>query len=232
MNWIMKSSNIKNNWSLILLAFSIVACQDADLKQDKIAALPYYNEATFTPNWLTRDAAELDTFHRIAPFQLLNQEGDTVTEKTFTNKIYITDFFFTICPGICPKMTKNMYALQEAFLEDEDVLLLSHSVTPERDSVPVLQAYAQNHGVNAEKWHLVTGTQQEIYELGRRQYFVEEDLGIEKDLEEFLHTENFVLMDKGRYIRGIYNGLNKASIRQLIEDVRTLQKEDQSYVLE
>ena len=119
-----------------------------------------------------------------------------------------------------------MAVLQDEFLQDDDVLLLSHSVTPERDSVPVLKEYAENKGVISHKWHLVTGTQQEIYRLGRQDYFVEEDLGLNKEENKFLHTENFVLIDKNRHIRGIYNGLNKTSINQLIADIKTLKKED------
>ena len=145
--------------------------------------------------------------------------------KTFENKIYVTDFFFTRCPGICPRMTKNLGILQDKFENDDEVLLLSHSITPTQDSVPILKQYAEDHDVISGKWHLVTGTQQEIYKLGRKDYFVEEDLGLKKEADEFLHTENFVLVDKNRHIRGIYNGLNKASIRQLKLDIETLKKE-------
>ncbi|MEM6380943.1 MAG: SCO family protein, partial [Bacteroidota bacterium] len=146
-----------------------------------------------------------------------------LTEEDVEGKIYVTDFFFTSCPGICPKMTANMMLIQEAFLHDEDVLLLSHSVTPEYDSVAVLKEYAELEGVEDTKWHLLTGDRQMIYDLGRYQYFVEEDLGLVKDTEEFIHTENFVLIDRSRRIRGIYNGLNKAAVSQLIADIKTLQ---------
>jgi protein SCO1/2 len=118
-----------------------------------------------------------------------------------------------------------MSTLQDAFEDDDQILLLSHSVTPEKDSVPVLKRYGERHGVNPEKWHLVTGDQQTIYELGRKGYFVEEDLGLEKSPDEFLHTENFVLVDRNKHIRGIYNGLNRTSIQQLIADVKTLKRE-------
>lgn len=119
-----------------------------------------------------------------------------------------------------------MTMVQEAFLEDEEIMLLSHSVMPSWDSVPVLKAYAEEHGVNSQKWHLLTGDMEEIYNLGRAEYFVEEDLGFEKSSDDFLHTENFVLIDKQRHIRGIYNGLNKNSVQQLIADIRTLKQED------
>ena len=204
----------------------IVACNtQEEMKESRVEVLPYYQDATFTPQWIEPGSPILDTFHRISPFQLINQDGEEVTEKTFAGKIYVTDFFFTVCPGICPKMTANMSLLQEEFLQDDEVFLLSHSVTPTWDSVSVLKTYANNKGVITNKWHLVTGEQEQIYKLGRRDYFVEEDLGIEKDIDEFLHTENFVLVDKYRYIRGIYNGLNKSSIQQLIIDIKTLKKE-------
>lgn len=137
----------------------------------------------------------------------------------------MTDFFFTVCPGICPKMMANMMDLQNEFLNDNDVLLLSHSVTPERDSVPVLKKYAEDKGIISKRWHLVTGRQEEIYKLGRKDYFVEEDLGLEKEVDDFLHTENFVLIDRKGHIRGIYNGLNKTAVQQLITDIKTLKVE-------
>ena len=118
-----------------------------------------------------------------------------------------------------------MMDLQVEFLKNNDILLLSHSVTPERDSVSVLKDYAEERGILSHKWHLVTGSQQEIYKLGRNDYFIEEDLGLEKEIDEFLHTENFVLIDKNKHIRGIYNGLNKTSINHLIADIKILQKE-------
>jgi protein SCO1 len=209
----------------LLISLLFFSCQTAEEKGSRVASLPYYNEASFTPHWMEPGSSDLANFHTISDFSLMNQEGETITQKTFENKIYITDFFFTYCTGICPKMTANMEVVQEAFLNDLDVLLLSHSVTPEHDSIPVLKFYAETKGVVSGKWHLVTGSVEEIYRLGRADYFVEEDLGIAKDSEDFLHTENFVLIDKNRHIRGIYNGLNRADIDQLIEDIKTLKKE-------
>ncbi len=210
---------------LIFFCVFSIGCQKSATEDSRVTTLPFYKEATFTPYWLANNSDSLANFHQIAPFRLTNQNGRTITEKTFANKIYIADFFFTSCPGICPKMTKNMGIIQDAFIEDGDVLLLSHSVTPEFDSVSVLKNYAINKDVVDDKWHLVTGARDHIYDLGRNAYFVEEDLGLEKDPDDFLHTENFVLVDKNRHIRGIYNGLNKAAVRQLIADVKTLQEE-------
>lgn len=195
------------------------------VETSRVDYLPYYNDESFTPHWLTPGSDQEKAFHKIPDFNLLNQLGEVVTQKTFNDKIYITDFFFTTCPGICPKMTGNMAKVQEAFINDSDVLLLSHSVMPTTDSVPVLKTYAKNNNVIDNKWHLVTGDKNDIYSLGRDHYFVENDLGEVKSIDDFLHTENFLLIDKNKHIRGIYNGLNRASIAQLIIDVKALKEE-------
>ena len=181
----------------------------------RVEYLPYYSDESFTPHWITPNSEEEKQFHKISDFKLVDQLGDTLTQKSFENQIYITDFFFTTCPGICLKMTNNMTKVQEAFLDNPEVAILSHSVTPSIDSVSVLKTYAEKNGVINSKWHLVTGDKTEIYNLGRNEYFVENDLGIPKDINDFLHTENFLLIDKNKHIRGIYNGLNRASIAQL-----------------
>ena len=212
----------------IIAIMFLMGCQDKSTQKQtvdsRVESLPYYNEATFTPVWPIHDSNKIGEFHQIPPFRLINQLGDTITEETFENKIYVADFFFTSCPGICSKMTSNMLLVQEAFEHDDSVLLLSHSVTPEYDSVSILKNYAIAKGVIDTKWHLVTGDKNEIYDLGRNSYFVEEDLGEPLGENDFLHTENFILVDQKRRIRGIYNGLNKASINQLITDIKTLQE--------
>lgn len=225
MNWKTKRYKLKNNIVLLTFFLLFAACTQTQEKNSRVEHLPYYGDAEFTPKWHLPNSTDLRGFHKIPLFKLTNQEGKTITEKTFADKIYVTDFFFTTCPGICPKMTNNMAILQEEFLNTKDVLLLSHSVTPEVDSVSVLKDYAENKGIKNEKWHLATGDRKQIYDLGRHSYFVEEDLGLEKTEDDFLHTENFILIDKKRYIRGIYNGLNKTAIQQLIADIKTLKKE-------
>ncbi|WP_456462824.1 SCO family protein [Reichenbachiella sp.] len=188
-----------------------------------MAYLPYYNEATFTPRWI--DPSEVsDDFHRIPAFTLTNQLGERMTEESLNDKITVVDFFFTVCPGICPKMTNNMLLVQEAFGSVEDVQIFSHSVTPDYDSVSVLREYARIKGINGAQWHLLTGDRDMIYNLGRNHYFIEEDLGLQKAPEDFIHTENFLLIDQDRRIRGIYNGLSKTAIQQLIADAKTLMK--------
>jgi protein SCO1 len=204
---------------IFLIVFSCLVLNSC---KEKARKLPYYNTSDFTPVWdLPPDTA----FHSIRPFKLIDQKGLVFTEKNIENKICVVDFIFTVCPGICPKMTKNMSVLQSNFIKDDNVLLLSHSVTPQRDSVAVLAAYAKAKGVKYDKWKLLTGQKEEIYNLGRKYYFVEEDLGENSEIEVFLHTENFILIDKNRMIRGIYNGLDPNSIETLTEDIKVLEKE-------
>ncbi|WP_339662321.1 SCO family protein [uncultured Polaribacter sp.] len=220
------NQNIVQNSYLLVGILLFLSCKKAktDDVTSRVDTLPYYNEASFTPKWMDAKSDELKLFHKIPDFSLTNQDGEIITQKTFENKIYVADFFFTTCPGICPMMTKNMTLVQEAFKEDNTVLMLSYSVTPSIDSVPQLKKYALEKGVG-KNWHLVTGDKKEIYDLGRKFYFVEEDLGEPKGLDDFLHTENFVLIDKNKHIRGIYNGLNKNSVIQLIADIKTLKTE-------
>ncbi len=161
------------------LLIGISGCQSGAEPAALLPQLPYYSEATYTPQWFDGEAVP-DTFHQIPAFSLTNQLGDPVTEATVAGKVFVVDFFFTACPGICPRMTDNMSLVQQAFADDDGVLLLSHSVTPEYDSVAVLQRYAEDKGVIDGKWHLLTGDRDDIYHLGRNAYFVEEDLGLEK----------------------------------------------------
>ncbi len=221
-----KLKNVKKYSFIVLAILFFIGCKKAK-KQDvtsRVNELPYYNEASFTPKWIASNSEKLKSFHKIPDFSLTNQNGDNITHKTFENKIYVTDFFFTTCPGICPMMTKNMNLVQEAFKNDDSILMLSHSVTPTKDSVLQLKKYALEKNIG-KNWHLVTGNKKEIYNLGRKWYFVEENLGEPKGIDDFLHTENFILIDTNKHIRGIYNGLNKNSVKQLIADIKTLKNE-------
>lgn len=203
-------------YNIIMFLVLLISCKNKSIK------LPYYDTPNFTPKW---EMPDNKTFHQIRPFTLLNQENELFTERNIEDKICVADFFFTSCPGICPKMTKSMGDIQKEFMNDDEVMLLSHSVNPEKDSVPVLQIYARDVNVNYNRWKLLTGNKEEIYDLGRKYYFVEEDEGIRKGNDVFLHTENFILIDKQRHIRGIYNGLDPNSIENLIRDIRILKEE-------
>lgn len=203
----------------------IAACQSGPSQESRVDHLPFYADASFTPHWISPGSSELNSFHRISSFELLNQDNQLLSSENLEGKIYVADFFFSTCSGICPRMTYNMSLLQEEFLDDEDVVLLSFSVTPGVDSVATLHSYAKRNGVQSGKWHLLTGSRKEIYDLGRKSYYVEEDLGIGRSEDEFLHTENFVLIDGNSHIRGIYNGLNMTSLQNLMTDIRTLKSE-------
>lgn len=218
---------LKNRLIILLIITLVVACKKEEKKAvtSRVATLPFYEDPSFTPKWIDTKGIDSKDFHSIPNFSFVNQDNEKVTSETFKNKIFIADFFFTTCPGICPIMTKNMTLVQDAFRNDSTVAILSHSVTPERDSVPQLKKYAEEKGVVSGKWHLVTGKRSEIYNLGRNFYFVDDDLGVKKGEDDFLHTENFVLIDKEKRIRGIYNGLSKNSVKQLIADIKTLKKE-------
>lgn len=203
----------------------VTATAERTASRETLEVLPYYDSADFEPRWLSGDRSELEGFHAIPDFELTNQDGMKVTAQTFQGKIYVADFFFSTCPVMCPKMTAAMAKLQEAFADATDVLFLSHSVTPDVDTPEVLRRFAKRYGVVSGKWHLVTGDRSLIYGLGRDHYFVEEDLGKRKTDDDFLHTDNFLLIDRDRHIRGIYSGLSRSDMRQLESDVALLRRE-------
>ena len=209
---------------LVALLLTTVGCQSDKVPADEV--LPFYLDVDFTPQWIDQDSETYQNIHTIAPLALTNQDGETVTEKTFEGKIYVADFFFATCPGICPTMTRNMGKIQEALKDDDEVLILSHSVTPETDTVPVLKHYAHENGIISGKWHLVTGERQAIYTQARTSYFAEEDLGLPVNENDFLHTENMLLIDKQRRIRGIYKGTFQNEMTRLLEDIRLLKAEE------
>lgn len=189
--------------------------------------LPFFNTPEFAPEWISPDSPAYSGIHRVPTFAFVDQEGDTITHKTIEGHITVVDFFFTICPGICPRLTKSMGDVQKVFESDDAVTLLSHSVTPDMDNVERLKVYADAHHVNSNKWHLLTGDRASIYNIARRGYFADEETGFKKGDNEFLHTENFILIDGMRRIRGVYNGTNQAEVARLIEDIQILKKEMQ-----
>jgi protein SCO1/2 len=160
-------------------------------------------------------------YHKVADFSLTNQNGETITQDTYKDKIYVADFFFTTCQTICPIMTDHMYQIQKEIMNDDDIMLLSHSVTPKIDSVAQLKRYAEKKGVIDRKWNLVTGDKKHIYELARKSYLAVKTDG-NGDQYDMIHTENFLLIDKKRQIRGFYNGTKAEDIERLLEDIETL----------
>lgn len=183
--------------------------------------LPVYQPAMVNFELVDSTLQHVKKYHTIADFALTNQNGKLVTQKDYENKIYIADFFFTTCPTICPIMTKNMAGIQDKILNDEDVMLLSHSVTPDIDSVPQLKEYALEKGVKDSKWNLVTGDKQQIYELARKSYMAVKTDG-DGGPYDMIHTENFILVDKERRIRGFYDGTDSEEMKKLLSDLEIL----------
>lgn len=183
--------------------------------------LPIYNPADVNPKLVDESLWHIHHNHKVADFKLINQNGDTITQKDYENKIYVADFFFTRCKTICPIMTSNMEKVQQVFLKDDDVKFLSLSVTPVIDSVSVLKDYAIQKGVIDSKWNVTTGNKKEIYNLARKSYFVVTDQG-DGGLQDFIHTENFVLVDKNKQIRGFYDGTDLKDMNRLISDIKLL----------
>ena len=160
-------------------------------------------------------------YHKIADFSLTNQNGKVISQENYKDKIYVADFFFTTCQTICPVMTKNMAEVQKQFISDPEILLLSHTVTPEIDTVEQLKRYAIDKGVLDDKWNLVTGSKKEIYDLARKSYMAVKADPLTTDYG-MIHTENFMLIDKERQVRGFYDGTNPEDIKLLIKDIKKL----------
>ena len=215
----------KPNPSLIfLLIFSIVMISVIYFLTGKEKKLPIYNPVDVNPRLVDADVKHITHGHKIAPFNLINQNGETITQKSYENKIYVADFFFTRCSTICPIMSSNMVILQNEFLEDDAVKFLSMSVTPIIDSISVLKEYAIKKGAINNKWNLTTGNKKHIYELARKSYMAVLDEG-DGGKQDFIHTEQFILVDKKKQIRGFYDGTDKKDIQQIIKDIRLLMKE-------
>jgi protein SCO1/2 len=183
--------------------------------------LPIYNPSNFNPELVDKSIQNKTEHHTVSDFNLLNQNGKTITQDAYKDKIYVADFFFTRCGSICPIMTNNMAQIQTEFLNDDDIMLLSLSVTPEIDSVSVLREYTDRKGVIDTKWNITTGDKKHIYNLARKSYFAVVEQG-DGGLQDFIHTPNFILIDKKKQIRGIYDGTNDADIKQLIADIKIL----------
>jgi len=187
--------------------------------------LPIYQPNMVKFQLVDSTIQHIKRFHKIDDFSLVNQNNEIVTNEIYDGKIYIADFFFTTCPGICPIMKENMIELQDEFINDDDVLLLSHTVTPEIDSVSVLKKYSQEKGVLDTKWNMVTGDKKQIYNLARKSYLVAEDIESPRQYD-MIHTENFVLVDSKRRIRGFYDGTDSNVMEDLINDIKILKKEE------
>jgi protein SCO1/2 len=204
---------------MALLSVIIISLFYSALKPKK--NLPIYNPAMVNPELVDSTVQHVAKYHTIAPFSFVNQNGKTITEKDYEGKIYVADFFFTTCGSICPKMTTNLAVVQQAVLNNPKVLLLSHTVFPETDTVSVLKKYAIKNGVLDHKWNLVTGDKKEIYTMARKSYLAVK-MGKPSELYDMVHTENFVLVDEQKRVRGFYDGTKKEEIDRLLADIQFL----------
>jgi protein SCO1/2 len=205
----------------VLLVFSAVTIFLFYSALKPAKSLPIYNPSDVNPELVDTTVQYISKYHTISDFSFTNQNGKSITQKDYEGKIYVADFFFTSCKSICPKMTTNLVEVQKAFLDNSKVKLLSFSVMPDVDSVSVLKEYAKINSVIDSKWNLVTGDKKAIYAMARKSYLAVKQ-GKPEELYDMVHTENFVLVDSKRRIRGFYDGTKKEEIKRLIEDINWL----------
>jgi len=207
---------------VFFIVFSVVAISSFNYVQTQEKKLPIYSPSMVSDELVEEDLRYVKKYHRISDFSLLNQNGNNVTQEDYKNKIYVADFFFTTCPDICPIMTGNMLYLQEN-LKDTNVMLASFSVTPKIDTVEVLKEYSSLKGVDDSRWNLMTGDKKQIYDLARKSYLVAKAIPDGKN-HGMIHTENFVLVDRDKRIRGYYDGTNIEDMDKLLDDIQILIK--------
>ena len=205
-----------------ILIFSAAAVYMFYVILKPIEVLPIYQPAEVNEKLVDSSIIHIAKYHKISDFKLTNQNGKEITQANYKDKIYVADFFFTTCQDICPVMTKNMYQLQEELKNDNEILLLSHTVIPEVDTVEQLKEYAVENNVDDSKWNLVTGDKKQIYELARKSYLAVEDSNYNE--YDMIHTENFMLIDKEKQIRGFYDGTNSEDINRLLKDIEILKQ--------
>lgn len=211
-------------FGIVFLVLSIIIVSIIYNTLNVYQPLPIYQPAMVSTELVDSTLQYQKKYHKIADFKLINQNGKTITQNDFKDKIYVADFFFTTCQTICPIMTNHMGIIQKKLLNDDDVMLISHTVTPEIDTVAQLKRYALEKGVIDAKWHLVTGEKKQIYELARKSYLAVKSTGL-GDAFDMIHTENFMLIDKKKQIRGFYDGTNPEDIEKLLDDIAILKEE-------
>lgn len=185
--------------------------------------LPIYQPSQIDTELVDTTIQYVRKYHKIAEFALQNQNNETITQEDYEGKIYVADFFFTTCQTICIPMKLNMLKIQEQIKDNDRVMLLSHTVTPEIDDVAQLRKFATEQGILDNKWNLLTGDKKQIYDLARKSYLVAKD----NEFKEYdlIHTENFVLVDTKKRIRGYYDGTDEKAIKELLEDIKLLEEE-------
>ena len=209
---------MKANW-IWLAAITMVIATSCETKK-----LPYLGEPDIVKKVVNGKETEETVYPTIPDFSFTNQDKQTVTQADFKNKVYVADFFFVTCPTICPIMKKNMLTVYKEFKDNPDVKILSHTIDPEHDNPDVLKQYAKDLGVTGTTWQFVTGDREKIYDIGQKHYMVSamED---SSQAGGYIHSGAFVLIDKDRHIRGMYDGTTEEGTAKLKEDLKILLKE-------
>jgi protein SCO1/2 len=207
----------------VLIIFSCQKMSNNNKDSEYTIELPYYNEPTFTPIWLDKSDPKIKNIHSIKTFDFQNQEGKWISQSNLKGKIYIANFFFTSCTTVCPKMATNLLKVQNEFSNNDKVKIMSHTVMPWVDNQKRLKEYGEINNIDSKFWHLLTGPKDEIYKIARESYFADEGFGKSvTTIDDFIHTENFFLIDSNNKIRAIYNGTLSLETSRMIEDIKSL----------
>ena len=200
---------------IIILSFLLISCYKSHKE------LPIFGRKKIIEKKVNGLVTSDTIDHMVSDFKLINQDGDSISNKSFQNSIYIADFFFTTCPTICPIMKSNLLKIHDHFINNENIKFLSHTINPEYDNVERLNEYSKNLGVSSKKWHFVTGDINYIHEIAKKSYMVTamED---SKEPGGFLHSGTFLLVDRERRIRGVYDGTDEAEISKIKNDIEIL----------
>ena len=212
--------NSKGNyyWLLLIIPLAFVGWYFFNKNEQKpLRTLPYFGQKNSLKDGDT-------AYHTVKPFCFINQYNEKVTEETVKGKIYVTDFFFTTCQSICPIMSTELERVYNQFSNHKDVLILSHTVAPEEDSVNVMMDYAKLYGVTNKQWLFLTGDKKHLYDMARTSYLLNMEEG-NGDADDFIHTQNFALVDKEKHLRGFYDGTDSLEVSRLIVDMNLLLEE-------
>ncbi|MFN3785055.1 MAG: SCO family protein [Spirosomataceae bacterium] len=214
-------------YRIVFLLLCSITLTNCEFESKNTTRLPYYNEPDFTPIFLENPSEVVHRIpHKIAGFTFFNQDSLIIDSTYIDGKIHVANFIFTSCGSICPTMTSHLKLVDTAFIDlSDEIVFLSFSVTPWLDTPTILKKYKEANSIQNPNWHFLTGSKTEIYELARKSYFAEEDIGFNKDSSEFLHTEHIILVDRNRRIRGIYNGTLRLEMEQLTSDIHHLLSE-------
>jgi protein SCO1/2 len=213
---------------VLLVVFGVAIAITYPLLQPKEEKLPVINPTDVKEEMMDPEVLRLGYGHTIGTFSFTDQLGRTVTDKLVEDKIYVAEYFFTTCGTICPKMNKQMQRVHEAYLKADDFMIMSFTVNPETDSVEQMKRYADGHKVTHDQWRFLTGTREKLYELARKSFFVlkpAEAQNLGDAGSDFIHTNNFVLVDKQKRIRGYYDGTSTEEVDKMIRDIKRLQEE-------